>query len=136
MLLTMGGIAIFAAAGFTTYTAVQANRTPMSNLTRQNLEALTQNENNDDKFYKVARYDISQRFKVTSVSGSVSVSIGALLSVSEASSVELKGKIEGEYVNCHKRYCLDTTVKQAVECIADSEWCVCSTFCNHTNNQM
>ena len=124
-----------AVAAFATYTEIHNHR-QMSELTRRNLEVLLNKEGEDNRFYEVPRYNLEQRFRVTKVKGNVNVSVGALLSLSEASNFKIGAEIEGTYVDCHKGYCLSTTVKQTIACAVNTEWAVCHSQCNHSTNQM
>lgn len=111
------------------------NYSQMSDLALANIEALSQNEA-DDAFYKIAKYNICQLFKVVKVKGSTGVSIGAILTQAEFEAY-VKGDIECELVNCHKRLCLRTTEKQPIECRAEDEnFVACHKDCNHKDNQI
>ena len=79
---------MIAVATFATYTEIQNHR-QMSELTRRNLEVLLNKEGEDNRFYEVPRYNLEQRFRVTKVRGNVNVSVGALLSLSEASNFKI-----------------------------------------------
>ena len=86
----MCGVVVMAVAAFATYTEIQNHR-QMSELTRRNLEVLLNKEGEDNRFYEVPRYNLEQRFKVTKVKGNVNVnvSVGTLLSLSEASNFKI-----------------------------------------------
>ena len=131
----MCSVAVMAVATFVAYTEIQ-NYRQLSELTRRNLEVLLNKEGEDNRFYEVPRYNLEQRFRVTKVKGNVNVSVGALLSLSEASNFKIGAEIEGTYVDCHKGYCLSTTVKQTIACAVNTEWAVCHSQCNHSTNQM
>ena len=135
ILFSLCSVAVMAIVAFATYTEIQNHR-QMSELTRRNLEVLLNKEGEDNRFYEVPRYNLEQRFRVTKVKGNVNVSVGALLSLSEASNFKIGAEIEGTYVDCHKGYCLSTTVKQTIACVVNTEWAVCHSQCNHSTNQM
>ena len=135
ILFSLCSVAVVTIVAFATYTEIHNHR-QISELTRRNLEVLLNKEGEDNRFYEVPRYNLEQRFRVTKVKGNVNVSVGALLSLSEASNFKIGAEIEGTYVDCHKGYCLSTTEKQTIACAVNTEWAVCHSQCNHSTNQM
>jgi hypothetical protein len=131
--LSFIGTAIIAAA-FSVIFLVNYNQSNLDDLFETNLEALARQEV-DEKFYYVARYDIASMFRVTRVSGQASVQVGALLTRAELEAL-VAGTVEGNYVDCHMRYCCRTTEMQNIECIPGTDWVACHPQCDHSQNQM
>ena len=114
------------------------NHYSMPELMKANLEALTQNDVNGP-FYKIAKYELSSRAKITKVGTNMNTNIGIekgdILSLGDLNAY-VGFEIEWEIIDCHKRQCLSTTIEQTIDCIPDRKWVACHSQCNHADNQM
>ena len=135
LLKILGVVAVCATFAVVAYN--QVNAKPENPILAKNIEALSQSEGGGNiSYYKVTKYAISRLFKVVKVNGNASVSLGALLTAAQVEA-QISGSIECEPVDCHKRVCCNTTIRPPYDCpYNDTDWQMCHSQCNHSENQL